>query len=393
MIGRAVSRRVPSVALRAGLLASSASRQATVRPHSSSAPALLLASHTRRTFTAGTPPRFSAAAAAEPAKPVSALVIGESDPATGQVSGATLSAITAAKQLGGKVTVLINGESAAEHCAKLDGVNTVATWKPSSSSKLDLAHGAAEHLSPIVRLALAQFGATHLVASATTVGKGVLPRVAAHLDSQPISEITKVIDHETFVRPIYAGNALATVKSSDKVKALTVRATAFEKAAETSDSKAEIVEVNASADAGVAVDSPEAVNNFVSEQESTSDRPDLSAAGVVISGGRGLKSGENFKILYDLADKLGAAVGASRAAVDAGFVANELQIGQTGKIVAPQLYVAVGISGAIQHLAGMKDSKIIVAINKDEDAPIFQVADYGLVADLFEAVPEMTKKL
>jgi electron transfer flavoprotein alpha subunit len=245
-----------------------------------------------------------------------------------------------------------------------------------------LANALAEPLAALL-VALAP-AYSHLLAAATASGKNVMPRVAALLDSQPISDISGVVDADTFVRPIYAGNALATVKSSDAKKVLTVRASSFDPVAEAGGT--------APIEAAPAV-AAQALSSFVSAELSKSERPELTAARVVISGGRGMQNGENFKMLDVIADKLGAAVGASRAAVDAGFVPNDYQVGQTGKIVAPELYVAVGISGAIQHLAGMKDSKVIVAINKDEEAPIFSVADYGLVADLFVALPELTAEL
>jgi electron transfer flavoprotein alpha subunit len=225
---------------------------------------------------------------------------------------------------------------------------------------------------------------SHLLAATTANGKNIMPRVAALLDSQPISDIAGVVDADTFVRPIYAGNAMATVKSSDAKKVITVRAASFDPVPAEGGS--------ASIEAAPAVDAP-SISKWVSAELSKSERPELTAARVVVSGGRGMQNGDNFKLLDPIADKLGAAVGASRAAVDAGFVPNDYQVGQTGKIVAPELYVAVGISGAIQHLAGMKDSKVIVAINKDEEAPIFQVADYGLVADLFQALPELAAEL
>ena len=289
------------------------------------------------------------------------------------------SAVAAASKLG-DVHVLVTGKeiaAAAAAAAKLPGVSKVLV-----ADGDDYANPLAEKLAALV-LALAP-GYTHLLAPATASGKNVMPRVAAFLDSQPISDIAEVIDADTFVRPFYAGNALATVKSSDKIKVITVRAASFDPCAAEGGS--------ASIEAAPAVELPSS-SRFVSSELSKSERPELTAARVVISGGRGMQNGENFKLIDPIADKLGAAVGASRAAVDAGFVPNEFQVGQTGKIVAPDLYIAVGISGAIQHLAGMKDSKVIVAINKDEEAPIFQVADYGLVADLFTALPELAAEL
>jgi electron transfer flavoprotein alpha subunit len=290
------------------------------------------------------------------------------------------SAVAAALTLGGAVDVLVAGEgarAAAEAAARLAGVARVILADAPA-----YAHSLAEPLAALL-VALAP-GYDHLLAAATATGKNVMPRVAALLDSQPISDIVAVIDADTFVRPIYAGNALATVKSADGRKVITVRAANFEPVAATGGS--------ASIEAAPMLDGP-ALSRFVSADLSQSARPELSAARVVISGGRGMQNGENFKLLDPIADRLGAAIGASRAAVDAGFVSNDHQVGQTGKIVAPDLYVAVGISGAIQHLAGMKDSKVIVAINKDEEAPIFQVADYGLVADLFIALPELAAEL
>lgn len=293
----------------------------------------------------------------------------------------TASAVTAAKRLGGNVTVLVAGTKVgpvAEAAAKLDGVAKVLV------AEGDVFKGLlAESVTPLIVATQNQFEFTHIVAGASAFGKAVLPRVAAKLDVSPVSEIIDIKSADTFVRTIYAGNAIQTIKCKDPVKVITIRGTNFEPAG--------------SSGSGAIEKAPEGdfkstSTEFVSQELTKSDRPSLTAAKVIISGGRGMKSGENFKMLYDLADKWGAAVGASRAAVDAGFVPNDLQIGQTGKIVAPELYVAVGISGAIQHLAGMKDSKTIVAINKDPEAPIFQVADYGLVADLFKAVPEMNGK-
>ncbi|KAI9253396.1 hypothetical protein BDA99DRAFT_548248 [Phascolomyces articulosus] len=299
----------------------------------------------------------------------------------GAISGATLNALTAAAKLGGSVTALVAGgdDAIAQSIAKYTGVSKVLTANDASYSK-----NLPEDLAPLVAEVTKANTFTHIFAGHTAVGKNVLPRVAALLDVAAVSDIIGVESEDTFVRPIYAGNAIATVKSNDGVKIVTVRGTAFEAAQESGN--------NAAVEAAPEV-AKSGVTEWLSEEIQKSDRPDLGTANRVISGGRGMKNGENFKLLYDLADKMGAAVGASRAAVDAGFVDNSLQVGQTGKIVAPELYVAVGISGAIQHLAGMKDSKTIVAINKDADAPIFQVADYGLVEDLFKAVPEMTEKL
>ncbi|MBN8890626.1 MAG: electron transfer flavoprotein subunit beta [Acetobacteraceae bacterium SCN 69-10] len=308
---------------------------------------------------------------------MTALVLLDHD--GGSIKQPARSAVAAGLALG-DVHVLVAGsgvQAAAEAAAKLPGVSKVIL-----ADSPVLAHALAEPLAALlVTLAPAY---THLLAAATAAGKNVMPRVAALLDSQPISDIAGVVDADTFVRPIYAGNALATVKSSDAKKVITVRATSFDPVAETGGS-APIEAALASAE--------QVLSSFVSAELSKSERPELTAARVVISGGRGMQNGDNFKLLDPIADKLGAAVGASRAAVDAGFVPNDYQVGQTGKIVAPDLYVAVGISGAIQHLAGMKDSKVIVAINKDEEAPIFQVADYGLVADLFVALPELAAEL
>ena len=306
------------------------------------------------------------------------LVLAEHDNASLNV--ATLSAVAAAQDMGGDIHMLVAGESCgavAAEAARVSGVGKVL-----HADGAHLAHGLAEDLAALI-VGLAG-GYTHLVATATTHGKNVMSRVAALLDVQQVSDITGVENADTFVRPIYAGNAMATVRSTDGVKVVTVRQTAFD-AADAEGGSAAVEAIDAGAD----VEGSE----FVGQELSRSDRPELTSARVVISGGRGMQSGENFPMLEEVADKLGAAVGASRAAVDAGFVPNDYQVGQTGKVVAPDLYIAVGISGAIQHLAGMKDSKVIVAINKDEEAPIFQVADYGLVADLFKAVPELSAEL
>ena len=309
---------------------------------------------------------------------MSILVIAEHDNAA--LKAATLNAVTAATQIGGDITVLVAGHdcgAVAQAAAQVGDVKKVLV-----ADAPHYANQLAENVAALV-VGLAG-GYTHILAPATAAGKNTLPRVAALLDVAQLSDVVKVESPDTFVRPIYAGNVLATVQSSDKVKVMTVRGTAFLAAAATGGS-ASVETVAPAADAGV--------SSFVGQQLTKSDRPELTAAKIIVSGGRGMGNGENFKLLEDVADKLGAAVGASRAAVDAGFVPNDYQVGQTGKVVAPSLYVAVGISGAIQHLAGMKDSKVIVAINKDEEAPIFQVADYGLVADLFAAVPEMSKEL
>lgn len=296
------------------------------------------------------------------------------------LGAATLNTVAAAKAIGGEIHVLVAGAGSAavaEAAAKVEGVSKVL-----SADNAAFEHQLPENVAPLI----AELGQayTHILASATTNGKNIMPRVAALLDVDQISEIIAVESADTFKRPIYAGNAIATVQSSAAIKVITVRGTGFDAVAAEGGS-ASVEAVTVGGDAGISA--------FVGEELAKSDRPELTAAKVVVSGGRGMQNGDNFEMLYSVADKLGAAVGASRAAVDAGFVPNDMQVGQTGKIVAPQLYIAVGISGAIQHLAGMKDSKVIVAINKDEDAPIFQVADYGLVADLFEAVPELDKAL
>ncbi|KPZ00555.1 electron transfer flavoprotein subunit alpha/FixB family protein [Pseudomonas syringae] len=304
------------------------------------------------------------------------LVIAEHDNAT--VAPATLNTLAAAQKIGGDIHLLVAGSgvsAVADAAAKIAGVTKVLVADHEA-----YAHQLPENIAPLV-VELAA-GHSHVLAAATSNGKNILPRVAAQLDVDQISEIVSVVSADTFTRPIYAGNAIATVQSTAAVKVITVRATGFDPVAAEGGSAA-VEAVSAAHDAGK--------SSFVGEELAKSDRPELTAAKIVVSGGRGMQNGDNFRHLYTLADKLGAAVGASRAAVDAGFVPNDMQVGQTGKIVAPQLYIAVGISGAIQHLAGMKDSKVIVAINKDDEAPIFQVADYGLVADLFEAIPELEK--
>ncbi len=308
---------------------------------------------------------------------MSILVIAEHDNDT--LKSATLNTVTAAAAIGGDVAVLVAGsdcQAVAQEAAKISGVSQVIV-----ADNVAYANQLAENMQPlIVELAA---GKTHILAPATTSGKNIMPGVAALLDVAQISEVTKIESADVFERPIYAGNALAKVQSLDSVKVLTVRTTAFEEAA--LEGSAAVEAHGAAHDAGK--------SSYIGEEVVESERPELTAAKVIISGGRGMGNGENFSILEAVADKLGAAVGASRAAVDAGFVSNDMQVGQTGKIVAPELYIAVGISGAIQHLAGMKDSKVIVAINKDDEAPIFSVADYGLVADLFEAVPEFESNL
>ncbi|CAH1955517.1 unnamed protein product [Acanthoscelides obtectus] len=295
----------------------------------------------------------------------------------------TQNAITAAKKLGSDVSVLVAGTKcgpASEAVAKAAGVTKVLVAENEAFKGFT-----AESLTTLVLNAQKQNNYTHIIAGASAFGKAILPRIAAKLDVSPVSDVIDIKAPDTFVRGIYAGNAIQTVKAKDAIKVLTVRATNFEPTPlEGGSAKPEPIAAE-----GCAQD----LTVFVSQELTKSDRPELTAAKVVVSGGRGLKSADNFKLLYDLADKLNAAVGASRAAVDAGYVPNDLQVGQTGKIVAPDLYIAVGISGAIQHLAGMKDSKTIVAINKDPEAPIFQVSDYGLVEDLFKAVPELTNKL
>tara|TARA_Y100001970_G_scaffold287898_1_gene413711 strand:+ start:2757 stop:3686 length:930 start_codon:yes stop_codon:yes gene_type:complete len=309
---------------------------------------------------------------------MSILVIAEHDNIN--LKPATLNTVAAANEIGGAAHILVAGnscQSVANEAAAIDGVEKVILADDSAYE-----NQLAESTANLIKSISADY--SHILSSATTFGKNVMPRLSALLDVQQISEITEVVSNDTFKRPIYAGSCIATVKSNDSMKVITVRATAFDP-------------VNASGGSAsvesISAEGASDLSSFVNEEIAQSDRPELTAASIVISGGRGMQSGDNFHLLETIADKLGAAVGASRAAVDAGFVPNDYQVGQTGKIVAPDLYIAVGISGAIQHLAGMKDSKVIVAINKDEDAPIFQVADYGLVADLFNALPELAEQL
>ncbi len=309
---------------------------------------------------------------------MSILIIAEHDHKS--IKPVTLNIVTAARKLDTDVHVLVAGTdctSAAEEAAKIHGVTKIL-----KCDAPELSHRLAENMAPVI-VGLAD-GYTHILAPSTTFGKNVMPRVAALLDTQQISDISAIHDADTFERPIYAGNAIATVKSSDAKKIITVRGTAFDPT-KADGGNSPIEDITASGDAGL--------STFVKQELSKSDRPELTAAKIVVSGGRGVGSGEDFDLIEKLADKLGAAVGASRAAVDAGYVPNDYQVGQTGKVVAPELYIAIGISGAIQHLAGMKGSKYIVAINKDEEAPIFNVADYGLVGDLFDIVPELIEKL
>ena len=306
------------------------------------------------------------------------LVIAEHD--NENLKGATLNTVAAAKEIGNEITLLVAGSDVASVISEAQQLNGIT--KILSCDDGLYKNSLAEELSNLVISLASNF--SYILAPATTFGKNLLPRISAKLDVQQISDIISVESEDTFKRPIYAGSCIATVKSNDTVKLITVRSTAFDPVA--------------SDNSGVPVESVDVANSaniseFVSEELAKSDRPELTSANIVISGGRGMQSGDNFHLLDSIADKLGAAVGASRAAVDAGFVPNDYQVGQTGKIVAPDLYIAVGISGAIQHLAGMKDSKVIVAINKDEDAPIFQVSDYGLVSDLFTALPELDSKL
>ena len=305
---------------------------------------------------------------------MSILILVEHD--NQEVKASTLNTVTAAKQLGDDVHALVVGfncDQVVTTSAKIVGINKVL--------KIDSAeyeYGLVENTALVVENIAKSY--SHVLAPASTFGKNLMPRVAAMLDVQQISDISEIVSEDTFIRPIYAGNALATVQSTDSIKLITVRTTTFDAAAEEG-GNAEVEELSSSGDVGL--------SQFVKHDLTRSERPELTTASIVISGGRGMQSGENFNMLERIADKLGAAVGASRAAVDAGYVPNDYQVGQTGKVVAPDLYIAVGISGAIQHLAGMKDSKVIVAINKDEEAPIFQVADYGWVSDLFTAIPEL----
>ncbi|MDA9661019.1 FAD-binding protein [Gammaproteobacteria bacterium] len=309
---------------------------------------------------------------------MSILVIAEHD--NSELKVATLNAVAAGMEMGGDIDILIAGldcDAVADAASQIPGINQVLL-----ANKESYKNGLAENIGNLV-VELAD-GYSHIITPATANGKNFMPRVAAKLDVSQVSDISAVVSEDTFERPIYAGNCIATVQSTDSVKVITVRTTGFDACASTG-GNATITQIDTDADA--------AISSFIKEEIAESDRPELTAADVVISGGRGMQNGDNFSLLNGIADKLGAAIGASRAAVDSGFVPNDMQVGQTGKIVAPDLYIAVGISGAIQHLAGMKDSKVIVAINKDEEAPIFQVADYGLVADLFDALPELEAKL
>ena len=306
------------------------------------------------------------------------LVLAEHD--NSALASATFNAITAALKLNADIDILVVGKGTddiASAAANIPGVSKVI-----NADSDEYAHDIAENVAPLLVQLAPNY--SHILAAATTFGKNVMPHAAALIDCQMISDITEIMDTDTFPRPIYAGNAMATVQSSDEIKMVTIRTTAFEACPE-SGGNANIESVSGTGKSDLV--------QFVGQDLSDSDRPELTTAKIVISGGRGMKSGDNFPLLETIADKLNAAVGASRAAVDAGYVSNDFQVGQTGKVVAPDLYIAVGISGAIQHLAGMKDSKVIVAINTDEEAPIFQVADYGLVADLFEALPALDQQL
>ena len=309
---------------------------------------------------------------------MSVLIIAEHD--NKELNQLTLNAVTAARELSDNISMFVAGSKCQDvvgQCCKIEGLSTVLVC---DSPHYD--NAMAENTANLLASIVEEFD--HVLATSTTSSKNIMPRLAAHIDVQAISDVSAIIDESTFKRPIYAGNVIATIKSSDVKKVITIRSTAFD-AAKNEGGSAEVVNIDALSDLGLA--------SFVSEEVAKSDRPELTAAGIVISGGRGMGSGENFTLLDGIADKLGAAIGASRAAVDAGFVPNDMQVGQTGKIVAPDLYIAVGISGAIQHLAGMKDSKVIAAINKDDEAPIFSVADYGLVGDLFKQLPEFEQAL
>ncbi len=309
---------------------------------------------------------------------MSILVISEHD--NNELKGATLNTVSAAKAIGGEIDILVAGfdcGNVADAASQIPDINSILV-----ADKEAYKNCLAENVGNLVTELADKY--THILAPATTNGKNFMPRIAAKLDVSQVSDISAVISEDTFERPIYAGNCIATVQSTDSKKVITVRTTGFD-ACESSGGNAVINPLENNNDAGI--------SSFLKEEIAESDRPELTAADVVISGGRGMQNGDNFSLLNGIADKLGAAIGASRAAVDSGFVPNDMQVGQTGKIVAPDLYIAVGISGAIQHLAGMKDSKVIVAINKDEEAPIFQVADYGLAADLFDALPEFEAKL
>jgi len=311
---------------------------------------------------------------------MSILIVAEHDNVN--VTPATLATVSAAVKLGNEITILIMGKnctSAAEAAAKISDVTKILC-----ADHDVFMHHLAENMAPVITDIVKSDGYKYILFPGTTFGKNIAPRVSALLDTQQISDIISIESNDTFKRPIYGGQAIATVKSMDDIKVITIRATAFDKA-DTAGGSASVTQVSGGTDSGL--------SRFVTQELSKSVRPELTSARVVVSGGRGLGSADNFTLIEKLADKLGAAIGASRAAVDAGYVPNDCQVGQTGKVVAPDLYIAVGISGAIQHLAGMKDSKIVVAINKDAEAPIFQIADYGLVADLFTAVPELIEKL
>ena len=309
---------------------------------------------------------------------MSILVIAEHD--NSALKGSTLNTVAAATNISGDITLMVAGHNIDSVIDEAKTIDSIANILKCDDELY--ANAIAEELSSLVLSNCGGF--THILAPSSTFGKNLMPRISAKLDAQQISDIISVESDDTFKRPIYAGSCIATVKSNDSVKVITVRTTAFD-AVTLSNENVNVEEISSN--------NPKGISKFVSEELAQSDRPELTAANIVISGGRGMQSGDNFHLLDSIADKLGAAVGASRAAVDAGFVPNDYQVGQTGKIVAPNLYIAVGISGAIQHLAGMKDSKVIVAINKDEDAPIFQVADYGLVGDLFDVVPELESKI